>query len=121
MLHRCKIIDSSYGKDEECAILTYDDESDQYAIRIPKGIDCNRLPAIPAILAQKGVYDIDDRFARRFVIERIIPPDRQNIGEILRVVGLSYYQEFPLLMYCSGRCCMDDFWLEEINNEDDVI
>lgn len=44
----------------------------------------------------------------------ILPSDRQNIGTILKEVGMSYYDEFPLLVYTSGCCCMDDFDLEEI-------
>ncbi len=43
-----------------------------------------------------------------------MPPDRQNIGMILREVGMRYYSEFPLLVYTDGRCSMDEFFLEEI-------
>lgn len=63
---------------------------------------------------RKGVYDVDDYWARRFVKERVIPPERQNIGSILRTIGAPYYTEFAILEYCGGRCCMDEFYLEEI-------
>ena len=46
--------------------------------------------------------------------ERVVPPDRQNIGMILRELGMGYYSEFPLLVYTGGRCAMDEFFLEEI-------
>ena len=46
--------------------------------------------------------------------ERVVPPDRQNIGMIMREVGMTYYSEFPLLVYTSGRCAMDEFYIEEI-------
>lgn len=46
--------------------------------------------------------------------ERVVPPDRQNIGTIMRDLHMKKYSEFPILEYTSGRCCMDDFYLEEI-------
>ena len=33
---------------------------------------------------------------------------------ILRDAGLGYYSEFALLVYTSGRCAMDEFFIEEI-------
>lgn len=97
------------------AILTYDEESDCYGVEIPEDIDPDRLPAILGILARKGIYSVEDKWARRFVKERVVPPDRQNIGMIMRDVGMAYYSEFPLLVYTSGRCCMDEFYLEELS------
>lgn len=46
--------------------------------------------------------------------ERVIPPERQNIESILRTIGAPYYTEFAILEYYGGRCCMDEFYLEEI-------
>lgn len=100
---------------KEYAMLFYDEDTDQYHISIPQSVNPNDLPAIPGILARKGIREIDDKWARRFVKERVVPPSRQNIGMILREVGMSYYSEFPLLVYTSGRCCMDDFFIEEID------
>ncbi len=114
MLRKFAIKDESYESWEDFAILTYEEDTDQYAIEIPESVDPDRLPAIPGMLARNGIRSIDDRFARQFVKERVVPPERQNIGQIMRQVGMGYYSEFPLLVYCSGRCCMDEFWLEEI-------
>ncbi len=101
----------------EYAILSYDEDTDQYHISIPPSVNPDNLPAIPGILARKGIREIEDKWARRFVKERVVPPDRQNIGMILREVGMSYYSEFPLLVYTDGRCAMDDFFLEEIREQ----
>ena len=66
------------------------------------------------MLAKQGIREIDDKWARRFVKERVVPPDRQNIGMIMRQLHMKKYSEFPILEYTSGRCCMDDFYLQEI-------
>lgn len=117
MLRKFAIRDESYGSGDECAVLSYDEENDCYAIEIPETVNPDNLPAIPGILARKGIRSIGDKWARQFVKERVVPPERQNIGQIMRQVGMTYYSEFPLLVYCSGRCCMDDFWLEEITGD----
>lgn len=100
--------------DNDYAVLSYDEDKDEYHVSIPDSVNADDLPAILGILARKGVREIDDRWARRFVKERVVPPDRQNIGMILREAGLGYYSEFLLLVYTSGRCAMDEFYIEEI-------
>lgn len=98
----------------KCAVFSYDTETKQFAIDIPDDIDPNNLPAIPRLLFDKGMRHIDDYWARRFVKERIAPPERQNIGSIMRIVGIKEYDEFEILIYCDGRSSQDDFILEEI-------
>ncbi len=39
---------------------------------------------------------------------------RQNIGQILRANGMKRYDEYALLVKNQGRCCQDEFYLEEI-------
>lgn len=102
------------SENNEYAVLSYDEDKDRYHISIPQSVNPDELPAIPGILARKGIREIDDKWARRFVEERVVPPDRQNIGMILREAGMGYYSEFLLLVYTGGRCCMDEFYIEEI-------
>ena len=46
--------------------------------------------------------------------QRIIPSDRQNLGQILKANGLDEYDEFKLLMLSNGRCAQDNCYLAEI-------
>ena len=101
-----------------CAKLTYDEETDQYGFIIPENAQPHELPAIPRLLHAKGVYNTDDYFARKFVKERVPPPERQNIGYIMRKVGMTRYREFDLLIYNDGRSCQDDFILVEITEQE---
>ncbi len=61
---------------------------------------------------------------RQFLLEqdlveqRIVPPDRQNIGEILRDNHLKEYDEYELLMLAMGRCAQDDYYLVPIDEKD---
>ena len=113
MLRTFEIINDSLEPSAEHAVLTYDDETDQYAVHIPETVGNNDLPAILSLLAKQGIRELNDTWARRFVKERVVPPDRQNIGMIMRQLNMKRYSEFPILEYTSGRCCMDEFYLRE--------
>lgn len=111
---RIFLIKNPYRNCINCAKLTYNEETDEYGLIIPKEAKPHELPAIPKILHAKGIYETNDCYARKFVRERVAPPERQNIGSIMRKIGITRYREFDLLMYNNGRSCQDDFILEEI-------
>ena len=53
-----------------------------------------------------------------WVQQRIVPIDRQNIGEILRDNHLKEYDEYELLTLAMGRCAQDDYYLVPIDGKD---
>ena len=114
MLRTFEIRNDEIENSDAYALLTYDEDTDQYAVHIPETVDSDNLPAILSLLAKQGNRELDDKWARRFVKERVVPPDRQNIGMIMRQLHMKEYREFPILEYTSGRCCMDDFYLKEV-------
>lgn len=57
--------DLSTGQNEY-AILSYDEETDKYHISIPPSVNPDDLPAIPGILARKGIREIDDKWGTAF-------------------------------------------------------
>lgn len=63
---------------------------------------------------QRGIYSIDSVWSGKFVSQRIIPPDRQNLGNILKENGLKLYDEFKLLQLSEGRCAQDEHYLVRI-------
>lgn len=69
---------------------------------------------------EKKNYSIDSIWSGKFVAQRIIPPDRQNIGTILRENGLKEYDEFKLLQLSEGRCAQDEIYLVRVPEKDIV-
>ncbi len=112
MLRRFRIVN---GSSDKYAVLEYDTETEEYTLHIPKDVPATALPAIPAAMQSLGMVDVGHEKTLIFVRERVVPPDRQNIGTIMREIGMKYYDEFPLLMWNMGRSARDDFWLEEIS------
>ena len=60
---------------------------------------------------------MDSFWSGLWVQQRIVPQDRQNIGQVLKENGLKEYDEFQLLMLTKGRCAQDDCYLEEIKKD----
>ena len=111
------IKDDTMPQDAVLGYLIYHEPSKSFYIELPDGADSWDMPLILSSFADRGEYSIDSAWSRRFVQQRIVPQDRQNIGQILRDNGLGEYDEFSLLMLTMGRCEQDDCYLEEIREE----
>ena len=97
-----------------CGILIYDTEKDTYTVQIDPEHDSSDMPAIMAICAERDKYTLSGKEALRLVRSRVIPPDRQNIDQILEKIGSAYYSELAILEYTGGRCCRDNFYIERV-------
>ena len=64
--------------------------------------------------SKKGRKIIDGMDARRWVHDRVCPPERHNIRDILKAYGLPRYSATRILDMNCGRCDKDDLWFEEI-------
>ena len=111
------IKDETMQQDMILGYLVYHEPSKTFYIELPDGADSWDLPLLLSTFADRGEYSIDSTWSRRFVQQRIVPQDRQNIGLILRDNGLKEYDEFSLLMLTMGRCEQDDCYLEEIPSD----
>ena len=55
---------------------------------------------------------MDEKNSRRWVQDRIVSPNRQNIGQILRRANLKSFDEMALLQRSEGRSIQDDFYID---------
>ena len=94
--------------------LSYDEVGSTFSIAISPDAIPEELPLMLALFAMRGEHQVPDKWARRWVEERIPPKGRQNLGEILRAQGLDCYDEISLLASGEGRSAQDDFLIREI-------
>ena len=111
------IKDETLSEEMILSYLVYYENHKTFYIELPDGADRWETPLILSSFAERGEYSIDSYWSRRFVQNRIIPQDRQNISQILHDNGLKEYDEFSLLMLSMGRCEQDDCYLEEIPSD----
>ena len=100
--------------DKTVGYLYYDETAKTYRIEIPADVKSVEAPLILSDFIRKGVREIDNKWSLRWVQGRVTPPDRQNIGQVLKNNGMKFYNEFPLLLKNKGWSCQDECYIEQI-------
>ncbi len=103
---------------QDLAYLLYYETAKQFYIELPEGADPWQTPLLLASFARKGETGVNSYWSRLWVQQRIVPPERQNIAQVLRDNGLKEYDEYGLLMLSMGRCSQDDYYLVPISEND---
>lgn len=109
------IRDKTDNTKKDLAYLLYYETDKRFYIELPENADPWETPLPLSSFAQKGEYTVNSYWSKLWVQQRIVPSDRQNIGQILRDNGLKAYDEYSLLMLSEGRCEQDDYELTPIN------
>lgn len=111
------IRDASLEKEVDLAYLLYYEKPKAFYIEIPEGRSEWEVPLLLSTFVRRGEYTINAYWSKVWVQQRIVPADRQNLGQILRANGLEEYDEYALLMLANGRCAQDDCYLIPVESE----
>lgn len=103
----CKIIDESNGSFLVGYLLYYERDG-IFSIELNDKLPADEMPIFFEQYVKTGRKTVDPVWSDRWVTQRIVPTDRQNLGMILRDNGLKEYDPYKLLMLGSGRCAQDD-------------
>lgn len=113
------IKDESLPSSQILGYLIYYETPKAFYIELPDGADPWDTPLLLDTFVKRGEHSIGSYWSRIWVEQRIVPQDRQNIGQVLKENNLTDYDEFSLLMLSQGRCAQDQCYLEEL--PDDVL
>lgn len=103
------------NKDKKLAVIEYDVDAHKFLrMRLSPKVDKIKDPLMIAAIAQGGYTEIGPEMTLRWVRERIIPPNRMNITEILRAAKLPEYDELGMFIWHKGKCCQDNMYMEEL-------
>ncbi len=100
--------------------LFYYERSKRFFTELLEDTDEWTCPFIFSGYIKKRIHSIDSIWSGKFVRQRIIPSDRQNLGSILKENELGEYDEFKLLLLSEGRCAQDDLYLVR-SSEKEII
>lgn len=112
------IRDESAEIQKDLAYLLYYELEKRFYIELPESADPWEMPLLLDSFVKQNETTVNSYWSRIWVQQRIIPTDRQNIGEILRDNHLEEYDEFELLMLAMGRCAQDDYYLVPVDPKD---
>ncbi|MDR1088459.1 MAG: hypothetical protein LBL23_04235 [Coriobacteriales bacterium] len=93
--------------------LSYAPETAAWHLEINPERNWEDTPLSLALYIQQGTYNLDERQSLAWVRDRLVPPNRQNINQILASLGIEEYDEFALLQHTQGRSPHDKLHLEE--------
>ena len=105
------IRDESADVQKDLAYLFYYEQDKKFYIELLEEADQWEIPLLLDSFAKQNENSINSYWSKVWVQQRIIPTDRQNIGEILRDNRLEEYDEYELLMLAMGRCAQDHYYL----------
>lgn len=108
------IRDESTNNQVDLAYLFYYKVEKQFHIELPENADPWEMPLLLSSFAKNGETSINAYWSKMWVQQRIVPIDRQNLGQVLKDNNLKEYDEFGLLMLSMGRCAQDDYYLVPI-------
>lgn len=112
------IRDGYRNDNKNLAYLFYYEYSKAFYIEFSEDADEWELPILLSSFVAKKEFTVDSRWSKIWVQQRIVPHDRQNLGQILRDNGLEDYDEYKLLMLANGRCEQDDCYLWPVQFSD---
>lgn len=95
--------------------LYYDTDTKQFSMQLARR--CFKgFSIFFQILYKRGIKDVPQHLVDRWVDNRIIPPDRQGLYDILKEMGITEYDRFTMLLYNNGICQMDSSYIREVEN-----
>ena len=97
--------------------LFYYEHSARFYTELPRRLDEWKVPAMFYSSVKRGEYSIGHKLSMKWVMQRIIPAERQNIASVLKENHLKEYDEYKLLRLSEGRCAQDDDYITETGVE----
>lgn len=95
--------------------LMYDEKSKLFHIELLESI--TEPPFFFSMFTQNGEYTLNSFWSERWVLERIVPPGRHNIAQILKENKMEEYDTFKMLELTRGVSPQDGCCLSKISYE----
>ena len=111
------IRDESAANQIDLAYLLYYELEKRFYIELPEDADPWETPLLLSSFLKKGETSINSYWSKIWVQQRIVPTDRQNLGQVLKDNNLKEYDEYGLLMLSMGRCAQDDYYLVPLEED----
>lgn len=110
--------DEEASVQKDLAYLIYYEQEKRFYIELPTDADEWETPLLLSSFVKLGEKTVNAYWSKIWVQQRIVPTDRQNLGQVLKENGLAEYDEFSLLMLAEGRCAQDSYYLAPISREE---
>ena len=100
----------------EYGTLTYETDTRTWHIEINAERTWADTPLSLAIYIKNGKYSLDKQQSLAWVRDRLLPPNRQNIYQVLLALDLPEYDEYELLNITCGNSPNDNLFLVKLED-----
>ena len=105
------IRDAFLSPNRDLGYLLYYENSREFHIELCEDLTEWEAPILLSSFVRRGIFSIGSYWSKIWAEQRVIPPDRQNLGMILKANHLKQYDVYKLLVLSDGRCAQDDCFL----------
>jgi hypothetical protein len=106
---------------EVLGILLYYEKQKAFLIELNETLDEWTAPLLFSGYVKQNIYTILRETSRAWIMERIIPNSRQNIGDILSHHHLKEYDEIKMLELSDGKCSQDNLYIKKTESLPDYV
>ena len=107
----CAIYNEASGLRSPIGYVLYYSKWECFSIELADGLSIEDAPLFFHAFLKRKIYTLDSYWSRKWVDQRIVPEERQNLGAILKEAGLKSYQPYRLLLWGKGRSSQDDCYI----------
>lgn len=117
-MRRFEIVNEEEVGAAPCGVLICDQSTTPptFSVELSESALPSDVPLAFEPFVERGERTVPREWVDAWVAERIAPPGRQNIGEILRNHGIEEYDACELLASDAGRSSQDGFALHEVTD-----
>lgn len=112
------IRDEQAPQKKDLAYLFCYEQQEKFYIELPEDADLWETPLILSSFLMRGERTVNAYWSKIWVQQRVIPPDRQNLGQVLLDNGIQTYNELDFLEATQGRCAQDDYYLVPVGENE---
>lgn len=107
----CAIYNEAKNGTGAIGYVLYHANEKEFSIELDEKLTLSDVPIFFDAFIKNRTFTITDHFARKWVDQRIVPKNRQNLGMILKEAGLNEYDPYALLLWGGGRSSQDDCYI----------
>ena len=104
----CAILNEVDHRPRNLGYVLYYDKAQVFSIELDDTLTPMDVPLFFASFLKRNVYTLNETWSRKWVDQRIVPRNRQNLGAILKEAHLKEYHPYRLLLWGGGRSSQDD-------------
>ena len=104
----CAIHNKTKKGTEPIGYVLFHGDQKEFSIELDEKLSLSDVPIFFETFVKNRTFTITDHFARKWVDQRIVPKNRQNLGMILKEAGLNEYDPYALLLWGGGSSSQDD-------------